>query len=792
MTIILPTPCLAVLFFMAANTLALADATQDCEFFDQQIAPCSEVIAKEPAAGWAYNNRGRIFTLLGEYNTAIADFNKAILLDPVEPIPYNNRAVAHAGECDYDLALADYNTAIRLDPMFGNAYLNRSDLYEDLGRADLSKADYAKSSLQSAQPSTRYRIGFANVGPRAPECIRAPRGYDDINPSKAFVFLSVLLGVAFLIGSGVGLIVGPIIMRGARNYLRHTGFGAGGAVLLVLLLHLDFLLPNTLTRLARFKLASLLGTFDAFTASIPVAGAGAVIGLVVGWGLSYSSPAKRAALFFPVLVLLGVAVGSAGYFLAPRDFMGLSQEGLIAVWLGTLIVMTVPFLVWRRSATRMQFLIVCLVLIALGVTAGSSEYLTVAAVAFILAFFSFREWRRIDRVGRAGTRRFAIGAFAWPFSAPSLLRRRAAGLGDEALVGAFHLPDHTPRAMAFVNRELVKRGLDPKVAPDWLPKPGEATLLPAVRESLSPERYGQLVQSRQRVLRFVRAIAFVAATAGAIGFLMWLSDNLVVLWISLVVATIASMLLGLLILVGAAIGSKRAARVLLLRPFEQARMTVALKRVVRRYLGSVGNVFTLSDRHYKPNPFIGILSRISEDAQAVLGPLFRPSFRIISVKDERTFFIMADFLIRKFKPSLLSLMCGGQAFNIRTTDSWWKRSIDLLIGSSDVIVMDISRVSTGSAWEITQLAERRALSKCLFIVQEEYKADGRASIERLLPPNLRPNLYVFNQIGNFEDADSFERDFKARVDGAVWHWGSTSDVPTKELDPVVLDKASVK
>ena len=140
-------------------------------------------------------------------------------------------------------------------------------------------------------------------------------------------------------------------------------------------------------------------------------------------------------------------------------------------------------------------------------------------------------------------------------------------------------------------------------------------------------------------------------------------------------------------------------------------MTRALKKVVLKTVGRVGQVYTLSDNNYRPSVFLAFLSVIGQGLSYVLRPLVRPSLRAASVKDEMSYFKLAVTLNRTLWPSYANFITGGQACNIRTTHAWWQRCIDLLMHSSDVIVMDVSRVSTGSSWEIERLARQTLLSR---------------------------------------------------------------------------------
>ncbi len=129
------------------------------------------------------------------------------------------------------------------------------------------------------------------------------------------------------------------------------------------------------------------------------------------------------------------------------------------------------------------------------------------------------------------------------------------------------------------------------------------------------------------------------------------------------------------------------------------------------------------------------------------------------MKNERSFFILAYFLVTRWKGSLRSLISGGQAFNIRTTDAWWKRCIDLLMNSCDVVVMDISRVSTGSAWEMDQLNLRNLARQTIFIAQEEYADEAHRSLQKILGASAAERLFVFNSEGQFTDDTAFQKTF---------------------------------
>jgi len=217
-------------------------------------------------------------------------------------------------------------------------------------------------------------------------------------------------------------------------------------------------------------------------------------------------------------------------------------------------------------------------------------------------------------------------------------------------------------------------------------------------------------------------------------------------------------------------GRDRAMRILLLRPFGDRRMTRPLKRVVVRELGRLGLVFTLEDRSYRPHWFVTILMFVQGSARYILAPLLHPPLRIASIKNEWTFLKLANRLLKKLRPSFDSFVNGGQAFNIRSTNPWWQNVIEILMYSSDLVIMDVSRVHEGSKWEIDHLNACALVSRCIFIVQQEHLQEGQESIAHLLPSALRPELFAYDAKGVFLEEVKFRSLFEGAAGAAVHRW----------------------
>jgi len=81
-------------------------------------------------------NQGVVLLEEGQYDRAIAYFNKAIEINPKYAVAYLNRGSAYDGKGQYDKAISDFNKAIEINPRFAVAYFNRGFVYDRKGQLD--------------------------------------------------------------------------------------------------------------------------------------------------------------------------------------------------------------------------------------------------------------------------------------------------------------------------------------------------------------------------------------------------------------------------------------------------------------------------------------------------------------------------------------------------------------------------------------------------------------------------------------------------------------------------------
>jgi tetratricopeptide (TPR) repeat protein len=104
------------------STSAWGDSKSDCldnKNHDLRIKGCTAIIKLNPKDAIAYHNRGEAFSLKGDVDRAIADYNKAIEFNPSYAPAYNSRGRAYTSKGDYVHAVADVTKAGELAPQKG-------------------------------------------------------------------------------------------------------------------------------------------------------------------------------------------------------------------------------------------------------------------------------------------------------------------------------------------------------------------------------------------------------------------------------------------------------------------------------------------------------------------------------------------------------------------------------------------------------------------------------------------------------------------------------------------------
>jgi tetratricopeptide (TPR) repeat protein len=123
---------------------------------DVVISGCSAVIQAGQDSANAYNNRGVIYRLKGEYDRAIKDYDEAIWLDSNVPASFYNRGIAYTEKQDYDHALGDFDVVLRFNPKNALALYARGIVRLKRGDTQSGAADIAAAKAINSNFAQEY------------------------------------------------------------------------------------------------------------------------------------------------------------------------------------------------------------------------------------------------------------------------------------------------------------------------------------------------------------------------------------------------------------------------------------------------------------------------------------------------------------------------------------------------------------------------------------------------------------------------------------------------------------
>ena len=148
---------------------ARADAAADCfsEDLERRIQGCTELIDRRDQSidlSYAYAMRGLAFSIKGQYDTAIRDYDVAIALKPDFAIALNNRAWAYFRWGKAATGLPDVEKSLQLNASSPHAFDTRAHIRHALGDPEGALSDYYSALRHGGVPIARlYQCGLRGL-----------------------------------------------------------------------------------------------------------------------------------------------------------------------------------------------------------------------------------------------------------------------------------------------------------------------------------------------------------------------------------------------------------------------------------------------------------------------------------------------------------------------------------------------------------------------------------------------------------------------------------------------------
>ena len=131
-------------------------AHKDLGDFESALVDFEQALESDPDHVWAFVGRGATYRLMQRYDDALADLNRAVELAPDDAWIIATRADTYRLMKRYEAALADFNRAIDLDPGYVWAIRHRGDTYRQMRRYDQALTDLNRAIELGPEHATNF------------------------------------------------------------------------------------------------------------------------------------------------------------------------------------------------------------------------------------------------------------------------------------------------------------------------------------------------------------------------------------------------------------------------------------------------------------------------------------------------------------------------------------------------------------------------------------------------------------------------------------------------------------
>jgi tetratricopeptide (TPR) repeat protein len=147
---------LIVLIYTSANSQLKGITSYDNAYrnmisgdFEKAITYYTEYLKSYPSDSKAYDERGRCYENLRQYDNALKDYSNSISLSPSYGAYYNDRGYAYLKAGITENSISDFTQSINFNPNSPDGYEGRVQSYLDLNKFDLALSDINKAIILS-------------------------------------------------------------------------------------------------------------------------------------------------------------------------------------------------------------------------------------------------------------------------------------------------------------------------------------------------------------------------------------------------------------------------------------------------------------------------------------------------------------------------------------------------------------------------------------------------------------------------------------------------------------------
>lgn len=221
----------------------------------------------------------------------------------------------------------------------------------------------------------------------------------------------------------------------------------------------------------------------------------------------------------------------------------------------------------------------------------------------------------------------------------------------------------------------------------------------------------------------------------------------------------------------------RPMRVLMLRKFNDARLGKIYNRLISTNLQDFGHVIALADRHVRRSTFSWIAGMLVRGMQSipsfVATVLALPVLMVLRATDRtrwgpalvaapRDFRLLARRLFDRLELNAETTFIS-KGYLVRTSDDWWRIVVRLMMDSADVIVLDASYVTEGTAWEIETLMQLNLWGRVVRLSLDAQEDEAREALVHA-PPGP---IFTYDAFGSIQDKAAFADAMFAALEHSV-------------------------